>query len=94
MKLIPAPKNKKGPIIKIPKDMTPKPIKGRNLEKPYPMPGPIKGKPGKDKPYKMPQILPDKPGAKKPTLSLGGGNMSKYTTIKKTKQVNKIYKTY
>jgi hypothetical protein len=77
MKLIPTPKNKKGPIIKIPKPIT-KPIKGRNLEKPYP----------------MPQILPDKPGTKKPTLSLGGGNISKYTTIKKTKQVNKIYKTY
>ncbi len=75
---IPTPKNKKGPIIQIPKDMTPKPIKGGKL----------------DKPYKMPQILPDKPGAKKLTLSLGGGNMSKYTPIKKTKQVNKTYNTY
>jgi hypothetical protein len=48
----------------------------------------------KDKPYQMPQILPDIPGAKKPTLSLGKGNMPKYTPIKKTKQVNKIYNTY
>jgi len=40
---IPTPKNKKGPIIKIP---TPpkKPIKRGKLEKPYPMPGPIDDK--------------------------------------------------
>ena len=55
---------------------------------------PRKGKFSKDKPYKMPQILPDKPGAKKLTLSLGKGNMSKYTPIKNTKQVNKTYNTY
>ena len=35
-----------------------------------------------------------KPGAKKPTLSLGGGNVSKYSPIKFTKQVNKTYNTY
>ena len=55
---------------------------------------PRKGKFIKDKPYKMPQVLPNKPGAKKPTLSLGGGNMSKYSPIKFTKQVNKTYNTY
>ena len=36
---IPTPKNNKSPIIKIPKDMTPKPIKGGRLERPFPMPG-------------------------------------------------------
>jgi hypothetical protein len=38
---IPTPRNNKGPIIKIPRDMTPpkKPIKGGKLDKPFPMPG-------------------------------------------------------
>ena len=62
---IPTPKNKKGPIIEIPKDMTPKPIKRNKLDKPYPMP-----------------IARPNPG------------IPKYTSIKKTKQVNKIYNTY
>ena len=48
MKSIPLPpsRNNKGPIIKIPKDMTPPktPIKRGKLEKPYPMPGPIDDK--------------------------------------------------
>ena len=69
-------------------------------DKPFPMP--IVGKPinlkpikpGKDKPFPMPGILPDKPGTKKPTISSGGGNMSKYSPIKFTKQVNKTYNTY
>jgi hypothetical protein len=66
---IPTPKNKKGPIIKIPKPIT-KPIKGRKLEKPYPMP-----------------IAGD-------DMAFPNPGMPKYTPIKKTKQVNKIYNTY
>ena len=78
--------------------MLKKPINKKDI--PYPMP--IVGKPinlkpikpGKDKPYPMPGILPDKLGAKKPTGSIGGGNVSKYSPIKFTKQVNKTYNTY
>ena len=55
---------------------------------------PRKGKFSKDKPYKMPQILPDKRDYKKMIIGVGGGNMSKYTPIKNTKQVNKTYNTY
>jgi hypothetical protein len=61
---------KKGPIIEIPKDMTPKPIKRGKLDKPYPMP-----------------IAGD-------DMAFPNPGMPKYTSIKKSKHVNRTYNTY
>jgi hypothetical protein len=47
---------------------------------------PLPVKPGKDKPYPMPGPIDD--------MAFPNPGMSKYTSIKKTKQVNKTYNTY
>ena len=81
--------------------MLKKPINKKDI--PYPMP--IVGKPinlkpikpGKDKPYPMPEILPPKAGEprrKAMSAPFPGPSIPKYSPIKNTKQVNKIYNTY